>query len=109
MYKRQLKWDGPYTVKKRINDVACQTQEGQLKFKLAHLDHLTKYYCRDGLPVWDEQASGGRSATKDNYMLLVINQTAPVGAAYSRRRHQQFLADYRIPLISYVVDMSFRK
>ena len=49
--------DRPYTVKIRINDVVYWIQqEGQCKFKVVHLDRLSKYYFRDGLPVRPELA-----------------------------------------------------
>ena len=55
--KLQSNWEGPYTVKKRINDVVYRIQqEGQRKFKVVHLDRLAKYKFRDALPVRDEQA-----------------------------------------------------
>ena len=56
-HKLQTNWEGPYTVKERINDVVYRIQqEGQRKLKVVHLDRLAKYYFRVGLPVRDEQA-----------------------------------------------------
>ena len=41
--KLQTNWEGPYTVKKRINDVVYRIQqEGQRKFKVVLLDRLAK-------------------------------------------------------------------
>ena len=58
--KLQTNWEGPYTVKKRINNVFYRIQqEGQQKFNFVQLDHLAKYYFRDGLPLRDKQVYGG--------------------------------------------------
>ena len=54
--KLQTNWEGPYTVKKRINDdVYWIQQEGQQKFTVFHVHHLAKYYCRDSLLFQDKQ------------------------------------------------------
>ena len=41
--KIQTKWEWPYTVKKKINDIVYRIQQGgQRKFKVVHLDCLAK-------------------------------------------------------------------
>ena len=46
--KLYTNWEGPYTVKKKTNDVVYRfQQEGQRKFNVVHIDRLAKYYYRD--------------------------------------------------------------
>ena len=33
----------------------CEKMELMMLFKIVHVDRLGKYYCRDGLLVWDKQ------------------------------------------------------
>ncbi|CAK1582314.1 unnamed protein product [Parnassius mnemosyne] len=61
--KLQAKWDGPYRIVTRINDVTYRIQKGARGTpKIVHVDRLARYYGADN--AWDEHVLRGGSVAR---------------------------------------------